>query len=120
MISLVLLGLLVGFLSSFSGLGGGFLVVPLLIYLGKKSTLAVGTSLLVVFLVAISSLIAHSRLGNVDFKTGALIALGGVVGAQLGPILLKNVPEIMFKQIFSIILVGIGIWLFFSARKTLG
>ncbi len=120
MIALVLLGLLVGFLSSFSGLGGGFLVVPLLIYLGKKATMAVGTSLMVVFLVAISSLVSHSRMGNVDYKTAALIALGGILGAQLGPIILKNVPELVFKQIFSVILVGIGIWLFLSARKTIG
>lgn len=107
----VALGLVVGILSSLSGLGGGFLVVPLLIYLGKKAQLAVGTSFMVVLLIALSSLIAHARLGNVDYKMGLTLAVGGVIGAQFGPLILKQVTEQQFKMGFAVLLIGIGIWL---------
>jgi len=113
---LFFLGLVVGVLSSLSGLGGGFLVVPLLIYLGHKAQLAVGTSFMVVLLVAASSLFAHGRLGNVDYRTGLLLALGGVIGAQAGPILLQAIPEVMFKRLFAGFLVAIGVWLFWTTR----
>ncbi len=83
MITLVLLGIIVGILSSGSGLGGGFLVVPLLIFLGRDAKLAVGTSFVFILIVAISSILAHYRLGNVDIKTGLFMALGGVVGALI-------------------------------------
>ena len=53
MILLALLGMVVGILSSGSGLGGGFLVVPLLIYLGREAKLAVGTSFVFILMVAV-------------------------------------------------------------------
>ncbi|MFQ5481177.1 MAG: sulfite exporter TauE/SafE family protein [Nitrospinaceae bacterium] len=114
---MIVIGLLIGFLSSISGLGGGFLVVPLLVYLGNKVHLAVGTSFVVVFLVASSSLISHARLGNVDFQTGLLLALGGVVGAQLGPLVLQNVPGLIFKRGFALMLMGLGAWMLYTTRQ---
>jgi len=114
---LVLLGFLVGILSSLSGLGGGFMVVPFLIYLGKKAQMAVGTSFLAVMLIAVSALIGHGRAGNVDWKTGLLLAVGGVLGAQLGPLLLEQVPEVVFKRAFALLLLGTGTWLLWSARN---
>jgi len=77
----ILLGFMIGILSSGSGLGGGFLVVPILVYLGHEAKIAVGTSFLFVAMVAVSSLWAHSRLGNVELKTGLLLAAGGILGA---------------------------------------
>lgn len=118
MLILILFGLLIGVLSSLSGLGGGFLVVPFLMYLGKKAQIAVGTSFLVILLIAVSSLAAHGRFGNIDWKTGLLLAIGGVIGAQLGPVLLQQVPELMFKRGFAILLFGIGCWLFWTTRNT--
>jgi uncharacterized membrane protein YfcA len=112
----VLLGLVVGVLSSGSGLGGGFLVVPLLIYLGSEAKAAVGTSFVVVLLIAISALAAHYRLGHVDLKTGLLLALGGMVGAQLGPNLLKYISDAHFKQGFAVLMVATGVWMFINAR----
>ncbi|QPJ63837.1 MAG: sulfite exporter TauE/SafE family protein [Candidatus Nitronauta litoralis] len=117
MLILILFGVLIGVLSSLSGLGGGFLVVPFLIYMGKKAQLAVGTSFLVIFLIAISSLAAHGRFGNIEWKTGLLLAVGGVVGAQIGPVLLQQVPEIMFKRGFACLIIGIGCWLFWTTRS---
>ena len=52
----IILGVIIGVLSSGSGLGGGFLVVPFLLHLGKEVRVAVGTSFLFILMVAISSL----------------------------------------------------------------
>ena len=110
------LGVLIGILSSSSGLGGGFLVVPFLIQLGKEAKVAVGTSFLFVLMVAISSLVGHSREGNVDWKTGTLLALGGILGAQAGPFILEHISDQNFKRIFSFLLIGTGLWIFYQSR----
>jgi uncharacterized membrane protein YfcA len=117
MITLAIIGLIVGILSSVTGLGGGFMVVPFLIYLGRDAKLAVGTSFVFIFLVAISSLIAHYRLGNVDIKTGLVLALGGVLGAQIGPQVLQHVSEQNFKKIFSVFMVITAVWMFADSKS---
>jgi len=110
------LGVLIGILSSSSGLGGGFLVVPFLLQMGKEAKVAVGTSFLFVLMVAISSLVGHSRMGNVDWKAGMLLALGGILGAQVGPFILEHVSDQNFKRIFSFLLISTGLWLFYQSR----
>jgi uncharacterized membrane protein YfcA len=117
LITKVVLGFLVGMLSSSTGLGGGFLVVPFLIYMGKPAKVAVATSILFVGMVAVSSLWAHSKLGNVEIKTGLILAAGGIIGAQLGPKVLQNISDQNFKIGFAILLIGTGIWLFINARS---
>jgi uncharacterized membrane protein YfcA len=117
MITLAIIGLIVGILSSVTGLGGGFMVVPFLIYLGRDAKIAVGTSFVFIFLVAISSLIAHYRLGNVDIKTGLVLALGGVLGAQMGPQVLQHVSEQNFKKIFSVFMVITAVWMFADSKS---
>ncbi|GJL80259.1 MAG: hypothetical protein NPINA01_32480 [Nitrospinaceae bacterium] len=117
MIIKIAMGFIVGILSSGSGLGGGFLVVPFLVYLGHEAKTSVGTSVLFVALVAVSSLWAHSRLGNVDLKTGLLLALGGILGAQLGPQILENISDQNFKRGFSVLLITTGIWLLVNTRS---
>ena len=116
MIISVAFGVLVGILSSGSGLGGGFLVVPLLLQMGKEAKVAVGTSFIFILMVAISSLVGHSRVGNVDWKVGALLALGGILGAQAGPLILNHISDQNFKRFFSVLLVGTGLWLFYQSR----
>ena len=116
MIFHILLGILVGVLSSGTGLGGGFLIVPFLIYLGKAAKISVGTSILYVFVVAVSSLIAHYRLGNVDVKTGLILAAGGILGAQMGPYFLSFVAEAIFKRCFGAMMIAVGLWLVLSPK----
>ena len=93
------------------------MVVPFLIYLGRDAKLAVGTSFVFIFLVAISSLIAHNRLGNVDIKTGLVLALGGILGAQMGPQVLQHVSEQNFKKIFSVFMVITAVWMFADSKS---
>ena len=118
MIVPIVLGMVIGVLSSGSGLGGGFLVVPFLLQLGKEVKVAVGTSFLFILMVAISSLIAHAKEGNVDWKLGGLLAIGGMLGAQAGPLILENISGQSFKRVFSIVLIGMGLWLFYQSKTT--
>ena len=117
MITLVLVGFIVGILSSISGLGGGFMIVPLLIYLGREAKLAVGTSFVFILVVAISSIISHYRLGNMDIKTGLTLGLGGIIGAQIGPQILQHVSEQNFKRIFAVLLVITAVWIFVDSKS---
>ncbi|HIE42341.1 MAG TPA: sulfite exporter TauE/SafE family protein [Nitrospinaceae bacterium] len=120
LITLVLAGIVIGILSSSTGLGGGFLVVPLLLFLGREAKMAVGTSFVFILAAAISAVLMHSRLGNIDIKTGLLLAVGGVVGAQIGPHLLQHISDQNFKRLFSVLLVITAVWLFansFSSPK---
>jgi uncharacterized protein len=111
---LVLGGVLVGLGASFSGLGGGFLMVPFLLFLSYPAQKAVGTSFLAIVVISLSALLAHNRLDNVDYRVGLLLGLGGAVGAQIGPRLLEQVGTASFKRIFAVILVGLAGYLFFQ------
>ena len=117
MITLALAGFIVGILSSISGLGGGFMIVPLLIFLGREAKLAVGTSFVFILVVAISSIISHYRLGNIDIKTGLTLGLGGIIGAQIGPQILQHVSEQNFKRIFAVLLAITAVWIFVDSKS---
>jgi hypothetical protein len=107
-------GILVGFGAAFTGLGGGFLMVPLLIFMGFSAQNAVGTSFLGIFVISVSALLAHGRLAHVDYKTGLLLGLGGIIGAQIGARLLDHVTTGSFKKIFAGVLLGLAVYLFFQ------
>jgi uncharacterized protein len=111
---LFLIGIGVGVGASFSGLGGGFLMVPLLIMLGYTAQKAVGTSFMAILILSVSALIAHNKLANVDYKVGALLGIGGILGAQIGARLVEHVSTANFKRIFAFILLGLAAYLFFK------
>lgn len=104
----------VGVFASFAGLGGGLLMVPLLLYTGFSAQKAVGTSFLAILIISISAIFAHSRLGNVDWKTGLILGVGGLIGAQLGAYLVEHVPTPYFRKIFALFISGIAFYLFFK------
>lgn len=107
-----LLGIVVGLGAAFSGLGGGFLMVPLLIGIGFTPQRAVGTSFLAILVISASALFAHGKLANVDWRVGLLLGLGGIAGAQVGARVLQNVSPAVFSRIFGTILLGLAIWMF--------
>ncbi|RLB07380.1 MAG: sulfite exporter TauE/SafE family protein [Deltaproteobacteria bacterium] len=110
----LLVGLLIGTAGGFTGLGGGFILVPILLFMGFEAQRAVGTSFAVILMISISALVAHSKLQNVDYKLGILLGLGGIMGAQIGARLVEMVPTATFKRIFAIILVLIALRIFFQ------
>ncbi len=104
-------GVIVGIGASFSGLGGGFLMIPILLFAGYTAQKAVGTSFLAILVIAISALLAHNKFANVDYKAGMLLGVGGIVGAQIGARLVQHVSIGSFKRIFAVILVGLAVYL---------
>ncbi len=106
-------GIVVGVGASFTGLGGGFLMVPILLYLGFSAQKAVGTSFLGILIISASALIAHNKLAHVDYKYGLLLGVGGIIGAQLGARYIEHVPTDSFKKIFAVILVCLAAYIFF-------
>jgi len=111
---LALIGIVVGIGAAFTGLGGGFLVVPLLLFLGYPAQKAVGTSFVTILVVSLSALFAHNKLANVDLKVGLLLGIGGIIGAQIGARLVEHVSTAQFKKVFAVVLVGLAAYLFFK------
>jgi len=109
-----LIGFLVGIIGGFTGVGGGIIIVPTLLLLGFSSQKAVGTSFLCVLLLSVSALFAHFRLENIDYKMGLFLAIGAIVGAQIGSRITELVPTEIFKKLFAIMLVLIAIKIFFQ------
>lgn len=114
MFLMVIFGVLVGVGASFTGLGGGFLMIPLLLFMGYEAQKAVGTSFLAIFVISLSALIAHKKLANVDYTAGILLGIGGIAGAQVGARLVEHVSTASFKKIFAVILLGLAAYLFFK------
>src|SRR5262249_27081477 len=81
---LLALGGVVGFLSGVFGVGGGFLLTPLLIFIGVPPTVAVASSANQLVGASVSGVLAHWRRGNVDFKMGLILVVGGLLGSLLG------------------------------------
>jgi len=81
---LLLMGFAIGFLSGMFGVGGGFILTPLLIFLGVPPAVAVGTSASQVVAASVSGAVGHWRRNNVDLQMGLYLILGGFAGALVG------------------------------------
>ena len=99
------IGLIAGVASGYIGLGGGFLMVPLMLaWLNIPMKLASGTSLLAIMLLAIPGVITQGVLGNIDYLAGIATAVGTIPGAYLGARLVSRVPERTLRLVFAIFL----------------
>jgi uncharacterized membrane protein YfcA len=83
------LGAAVGFLSGMFGVGGGFLLTPFLMFSGIPASIAVATGANQIVATSVSGALAQWRRGNIDFRMGAVLIAGGLVGAVVGVFLLK-------------------------------
>lgn len=105
-----LIGLVAGLCSGYVGVGGGFIMVPLMIsLLHIPMKLTSGTSLIAVMLLAIPGVIYQAILGNVNWIAGIAVALGSIPGAVLGAKLIPRVPERTLRFLFGGFLVFAGI-----------
>jgi uncharacterized protein len=84
MLVFLAMGGAVGFLSGMFGVGGGFLMTPLLIFAGIPAAVAVGTEAAQILAASVSGALAHWRRRNVDVKMGAVLLAGGLVGSVFG------------------------------------
>ncbi len=108
LLALGLAGLGIGLAASLTGLGGGFLIVPLLLWRGASPQGAVGTSFVAIALISLSALSSHARLAHVDRRVGLLLGIGGALGAQLGARLLLLLPAASFRPLFALLLLGLA------------
>ena len=101
----------VGFLSGLFGVGGGFLMTPLLIFFGIPPAVAVSTEANQIVASSVSGVLAHMRRGNVDFKMGGILMAGGVIGSSLGVMLFKYLQSIgqidLVIQLSYVVFLGI-------------
>ena len=113
---LMSLGLVVGFLSGMFGVGGGFLMTPMLMLLGIPPAVAVASEANHILAASFSGFLAHMRRLNVDFLMGFILLLGGIIGSILGVFLLKYLLIIGQERIFIslsyiFILLFVGSWM---------
>ncbi|MDX6749942.1 sulfite exporter TauE/SafE family protein [Geminicoccaceae bacterium 1502E] len=78
------LGGIVGFLSGVFGVGGGFLMTPLLIFIGIPPAVAVGSGTTQILASSVSGVLAHLRRGTLDLRMGAVLVGGGILGSAIG------------------------------------
>ena len=120
---IIFIGMLVGGLSGLFGVGGGFLMTPLLIFLGIPPAVAVGTEAPHVLASSISGAIAHWRRRNVDIKMGFILLLGGIAGSTVGVNIFKILIgfgqiDLIIQLLFIFFLGLIGFSMLFESAKT--
>ena len=123
---LILFGLggAVGFLSGLFGVGGGFLMTPLLIMVGIPSTVAAASDSNQIVAASTSASYAHYRLGNVDIKMGIFLIIGGVLGGTLGVQFIKLLramgnADFVIKITYVLMLGVIGFYMFAESLQSM-
>jgi uncharacterized membrane protein YfcA len=107
---LILIGVATGLASGLLGVGGGFVMVPALVYMtGTTQREANGTSLAVIIPVAIVGATILGRGHQVDLQVGLVLALGAVGGAVLGARLTRRISDIGLRRAFGIVAVVAGL-----------
>ena len=113
-----LIGLGVGFVAAFMGVGGGFILTPMLILLfGLETHQAVGTSSSIVFFTGLSSFVAYARQRRVDWKIGLVLELASVPGAFLGAVAMEAVSAGVIQLLFSAFLAYVSYRMWMGLRK---
>lgn len=96
------IGLVAGLASGYVGVGGGFIMVPMMVgLLGVPMFMASGTSLLAIMILAIPGVVTQFLLGNVDVMAGIFIAAGSIPGAMVGARYVTRIPERQLRFAFA-------------------
>ena len=107
-----LIGMAAGVASGYVGVGGGFLMVPLMVSVfGLPMKRASGTSLIAVMILAVPGVIEQGILGNINYLAGLILAAGSIPGAILGANLIRYVPERALRAAFGVFLIFAAILL---------
>jgi uncharacterized membrane protein YfcA len=121
---LVGLGAVIGLVSGLFGVGGGFLLTPVLMMLGVPATVATASGSCQIVATSSSGVAAHFRLGNVDTKMGILLLLGGLVGAAFGVQAIRELrilgeANLAITLTYIVVLGSLGSYMFFQSLRTL-
>lgn len=115
------IGLIAGLASGYVGVGGGFIMVPLMLaVLDIPMSLASGTSLIAIMILAIPGVIEQGLLGNIDYLAGIAIVVGSIPGALVGARLVRVVPERQLRFIFGGFLLMAAVMLMLNEFGILG
>jgi uncharacterized protein len=118
------LGGAVGFLSGLFGVGGGFLMTPLLIMAGIPSTVAAASDSNQIVAASTSGTFAHYRMGNVDIKMGLLLLVGGIIGGTVGVQIIKVLramgnADFVIKITYVLMLGVVGFYMFIESLQSM-
>lgn len=121
---ILFLGGITGVLSGMFGVGGGFLMTPLLIFIGIPPAVAVSSSANQIIAASFSGFLAHWRRQNVDFRMGFLLLIGGMAGSSLGVwlfTLLQKVGQVdlVISLAYVIFLGSVGTLMAIESIKTI-
>jgi uncharacterized membrane protein YfcA len=121
---LIGVGALVGFLSGLLGVGGGFLLTPILMLAGIPPTVAAASDSCQIVAASSSAVAAHFRLGNVDFKMGLTLLAGGLTGAGVGVQVIKILralgsADLLITVTYIVVLGSVGGGMFIASLKNL-
>lgn len=115
------IGLGAGVASGYVGVGGGFIMVPLMLSLiGIEMRQAPGTSLIAVMILAIPGVVEQALLGNINYAAGIAIAVGSIPGAVIGARLVRVVPELALRFVFGFFLIVAAVILVLNEFGILG
>ncbi len=117
-------GGVVGFLSGLLGVGGGFLLTPILMTIGIPPTVAAASDTNAIVATSSSGVAAHFRLGNVDIKMGTVLLLGGLTGAAIGVEIIKVLralgnADVLIKLTYIVVLGFVGGFMFVDSLRNL-
>ena len=114
------LGFAIGILSAILGVGGGFVLVPAMIYiLGMPTTVVIGTSnFQILFVAANVTFLQAVTNGTVDVVLALLLILGGVVGAPIGARIAARLPGAVLRALMAVLVLGVATELLFELLRT--
>lgn len=115
------IGLIAGLASGYVGVGGGFIMVPLMLsVIGIPMRKASGTSLIAVMILAIPGVIEQALLGNINYLAGIAVVVGTIPGAVIGARLVTKVPERTLRFAFGCFLIVAAVMLALNEFGVLG
>ena len=121
---LIGVGMVVGFLSGLVGVGGGFLMTPILMMIGVPPTVAAASDSNAIVATSASGIAVHFRLGNVDLKLGSVLLLGGLAGAAIGVRIIKILralgnADFVITITYVVVLGSVGAFMFLEGLHSL-
>jgi len=114
------IGIAAAVAGSLMGVGGGFMMVPIFVFMGYNDVhnLAPVLSLFIIIFIATSATIKYSREKLINYRLGLIYSPFSIIGAFVGSRILRFIDPFIFKILFSILIIGIGARLILRERKT--